>query len=79
MTVKSSGQMAFPTYTGARCYMMPFIQGRADSLPEAYAGYGDVVERFTLPGQEGELGLISVATVPGIARSIRKPACAKAF
>jgi hypothetical protein len=60
MTVKSSGQMAFPTYTGARCYMIPFIQGRAESLPEAYAGYGDVVERFALPGQEGELGLITI-------------------
>ena len=60
MTVQSSGRMAFPAYTGARCYMMPFIQGRPESLPEAYAGYGEVVERFALPGQEGELGLITI-------------------
>ena len=40
MSLKSHGRMAFPAYSGARCYMMPFIQGRPESLPAAYAGYG---------------------------------------
>lgn len=60
MSVEDRGRMAFPEYSGARCYMMPFIQGRAESLPEAYAGYSGVVEDFVLPGQEGELGLITI-------------------
>lgn len=60
MSFKSRGRMAFPAYTGARCYMMPFIQGRPESLPAAYAGYGDVVERFVFEGQEGEIGLITI-------------------
>ncbi|MBW3243355.1 hypothetical protein KUV57_11835 [Epibacterium sp. DP7N7-1] len=60
MSIQYHGRMAFPTYTGARCYMMPFIQGRAESLPKAYASYADVVERFALPGQEGQIGLITI-------------------
>lgn len=60
MNFQPRGQMVFPEFTGARCYMMPFIQGRADSLPAAYAGYGEVVETFSLPGQEGQLGLITI-------------------
>lgn len=60
MSFQTRGHMAFPEYSGARCYMMPFIQGRGDSLPAAYAAYADVVERFALPGQDGELGLITI-------------------
>lgn len=60
MTFSPIGQMAFPEFTGARCYMMPFIQGRADSLPAAYASYADVVENFSVPGQDGQIGLITI-------------------
>ncbi|MEY8802062.1 hypothetical protein AB9K35_17430 [Leisingera sp. XS_AS12] len=60
MSFQERGRMAFPEYTGARCYMMPFIQGRGDSLPEAFASYREVVDRFALPDQEGELGLITI-------------------
>lgn len=60
MTFRHVGQMAFPEFTGARCYMMPFIQGRGDSLPAEYAGYADVIERFPLDGQEGQVGLITI-------------------
>lgn len=54
------GRMAFPDYTGARCYMMPFIQGRPESLPEEYASYADIVERLALPGEDGRVGLITI-------------------
>lgn len=60
MSYEKYGQMAFPTYTGARCYMMPFIQGRPESLPEAYAGYGDIVARCVLEGEDGQVGLITI-------------------
>ena len=54
------GRVSFPEFSAARCYMMPFIQGRGDSLPKPYAGYADIVEQFALPGEEGELGLITI-------------------
>jgi hypothetical protein len=54
------GHMEFPEYSGARCYMMPFIQGRGESLPEEYAVYADVVDRFSLPDQDGQIGLITI-------------------
>ena len=60
MTFQPRGEMKFPEFSGARCYMMPFIQGRGDSLPAPYAGYAEVVERFALSGQEGQIGLITI-------------------
>lgn len=40
--------------------MMPFIQGRPESMPEAYRSYADIIEKLVLPGQEGEIGLITI-------------------
>lgn len=60
MTFQLRGNVDFPDFSGIRCYMMPFIQGRPESLPEAYRSYADVVEKFSLPGQEGEIGLITI-------------------
>lgn len=60
MVIVTHGTIDFPKFSGVRCYMMPFIQGRAESLPEAYSAYADIVDRFTLPGQDGEPGLITI-------------------
>lgn len=40
--------------------MMPFIQGRPESLPSLYQTYAEIVEQLVLPGQEGEIGLITI-------------------
>lgn len=60
MGYKTVGSIEFPEFTGARCYMMPFIQGRGDSLPAEFSGYGDIVEANAFPGEEGEIGLITI-------------------
>ena len=60
MCYQVRGQMNFPDYAGLRCYMMPFIQGRGESLPDAYSGYSDVVDAFHLSGQAGHLGYITI-------------------
>lgn len=60
MSFIDRGTMKFPEYSGIRCYMMPFIQGRPETLPSEFASYGDVVENFTLPSQAGEIGLITI-------------------
>ena len=36
--------ITFPTFRGIRCLMMPYIQGEPDSVPEAYRGYGDILQ-----------------------------------
>lgn len=58
MSFQPRGTIAFPEFIGARCYMMPFIQGRPETLPAAFAGYADTVAKFVLDGQAGEVGLI---------------------
>lgn len=60
MTFQSRGNIVFPEFTGARCYMMPFIQGRPESLPERYRPYAKIVENWAFEGQEGEIGLITI-------------------
>lgn len=60
MTFQSRGNIVFPEFTGARCYMMPFIQGRGDSLPEEFKAYADIIESSAFPGQEGQIGLITI-------------------
>lgn len=32
-------KIQFPQFTGIKCNMMPFIQGDASSLPDAYKPY----------------------------------------
>jgi hypothetical protein len=60
MSFQTRGRLVFPDFTGARCNMMPFVQGRGDSLPEQYRSYAEIVEAFPLDGQEGQIGLITI-------------------
>lgn len=64
MTYQSRGNIIFPEFTGVRCYMMPFIQGRADSLPPEFQQYSNIVEQLVFDGQEGEIGLITIDESP---------------
>lgn len=38
----------FPEYSGAKCYMMPIIQGNPDSLPDPFKGYSSFVSSNVL-------------------------------
>lgn len=60
MTFQPRGNIMFPEFTGVRCYMMPFIQGRPESLPENFHQYSEIIERFALDGEEGQLGLVTI-------------------
>lgn len=60
MTYRTVGNIIFPKFTGVKCYMMPFIQGRPESLPVGYQSYAEIIEQLVLPGQEGEIGLITI-------------------
>lgn len=60
MISQNCTRIDFPAFTGSRCYMMPFIQGRAETIPEAYAPYREIVEKLVLAGQDGKAGLITI-------------------
>jgi len=48
----------FPRYSGTRCLMMPYIQGDPNSLPDAYAPYGDIVSQVFL--RKGDIGFLTI-------------------
>lgn len=52
------GQVTFPTYTGVRCLMMPYVQGDPDSLPEYLHGYSEIVRKWFL--KSGDIGFLTV-------------------
>lgn len=48
----------FPEFTGIKCNMMPFIQGDASSLPDAYKPYAKIINNNYL--EKGEIGLLTI-------------------
>lgn len=50
--------ITFPEPTGIKCRMMPFIQGDASSLPEAYRPYADIITSSYL--EKGEVGHLTI-------------------
>lgn len=53
------GTIAFPEFTGIRCLMMPFIQGRPESVPEEFrVGYEDILESSYI--EQGEVGFLTI-------------------
>lgn len=48
----------FPEFTGLKCTMMPFIQGDASSLPDAYKTYAQIINDNYL--EKGEVGLLTI-------------------
>lgn len=51
-------KITFPKFTGAKCSMMPFIQGDPDSLPTPYRQYGDIIESQFI--ERGEVGFLTI-------------------
>ena len=58
MSYSMHGQVDFPLFTGARCYMMPVIQGRGESLPDRLAHYAGMIERLAI--DPGEIGFLTI-------------------
>ena len=51
-------EIEFPAYSGTRCLMMPYVQGHADSLPNEYAAYRDIVSSVFV--QKGDVGFLTI-------------------
>lgn len=48
----------FPSFTGIKCNMMPFMQGDSKSLPEVYQPYAKIVDDNYL--EKGEIGYLTI-------------------
>ena len=51
-------RIKFPEYTGARCLMMPYIQGDPSSVPEEYAKYSEIVSSLFF--KRGDIGYLTI-------------------
>jgi hypothetical protein len=54
----TTNKIQFPEFTGVKCNMMPFIQGDASSLPDAYKPYTKIINDNYL--EKGEIGLLTI-------------------
>lgn len=48
----------FPTYSGIKCKMMPFIQGDSKSLPKEYQSYAEIIDKCFI--QKNEKGWLTI-------------------
>lgn len=56
---KPVSHISFPTFTGIRCLMMPYIQGDPESVPEQYrTGYESILEQTVL--ERGSVGYLTI-------------------
>lgn len=68
--------VTFPASTGKRCLMMPYIQGRPESVPEQYrTGYEDILEKLVF--EPGEVGYLTIDESIAVAGSPHRGARAK--
>jgi len=52
-------QITFPEFKGIRCLMMPYIQGRPESVPEEYrSGYEYILNDIYI--REGDIGFLTI-------------------
>ena len=51
-------KIVFPQFTGAKCNMMPFIQGDSSSLPDEYKLYSKIIDENYL--EKGEIGYLTI-------------------
>lgn len=67
--------IAFPKYTGIRCLMMPFIQGKPDSVPQEYSAYAAILDSTFL--ERGAVGYLTIDESPVLAGNAHRAARAK--
>ncbi len=51
-------RIEFPTFSGVRCLMMPYIQGDASSVPREYHAYADIIQSVYL--DKGDVGFLTI-------------------
>lgn len=51
-------KIKFPKFTGAKCNMMPFIQGDSSSLPGEFKTYSEIINANYL--EKGEIGFLTI-------------------
>ena len=52
------GEISFPSFTGIRCLMMPYVQGHPETVSDIYAPYSDILSGLTL--QRGQIGFLTI-------------------
>lgn len=69
-------EITFPPYRGNRCLMMPYVQGRLETVPaEIRAGYEDILDRVF--HRAGEVGYLTIDESPVCAGQPHRGARAK--
>jgi len=56
--MRKVGQIDFPTFSGVRCLMMPYIQGDVSSVPDTYRAYADIISSVYL--KKGDIGYLTI-------------------
>lgn len=51
-------RIEFPPYTGARCLMMPYVQGDPTTVPDEYQGYADILRDVFV--RSGDIGYLTI-------------------
>jgi hypothetical protein len=51
-------EITFPDFAGARCLMMPYIQGDPASVPDAYVAYSDILSEVVIC--RGDIGFLTI-------------------
>lgn len=52
----------FPTFTGVRCLMMPYVQGYSASVPDTYSPYKGIIDSVFL--RKGDIGFLTIDESP---------------
>jgi len=52
----------FPSFSGVRCLMMPYLQGHAESVPPEYAAYRDIINSVFV--RKGDIGYLTIDESP---------------
>lgn len=56
--MNTNAKIEFPTFTGLRCLMMPYIQGDPGSVPKEYHAYADIIRDVCV--RRGDVGYLTI-------------------
>jgi len=57
--MKPYSKITFPRFAGRRCLMLPYIQGRPETVPEGFRrGYEDIINDVSI--QDGQVGFLTI-------------------
>ena len=73
--MKTDAHITFPTFSGIRCLMMPYIQGNPHSVPEQYNGYAEIIRNVFI--EKGDIGYLTIDESVAVAGTPHRGARAK--